>query len=426
MRQFATDNWCSPKPDGDPLVGTTRSVVGFDLDGQDVALGACDSLDRASLGSRFCLGWPTGSPIAYIFLELGWPDAAHISTSRLLSLFLARCTRCLQVIGALSPRLSSTPCFLCLTLGLRVAFPIANLCVFHFLVNAVLGLGPLLTVCGCGFVLALSPLTKSLHGRPFQRGSKFFHRQFWPGSSDVQISSVAFSILGSWSAGAMILLPEVELLGTWPCYPHAPFAMLHKVTRSTVSRSVQPFQISVNSGVVDVPCFRIPCHFGYGISGCSTPLLASTLFALFSPVCLSLGKPESALLLSKFHVVSSVCRCQFLPTRGSTACQFVQLSVLPRKGAPAAPLSALHVASFSSLPDIELRSSLLSSFTAHVRPEWLDVVSFQVAQQVYRMTVYVSQPVSSRCVCVSLSVLLAILLRESDLVRKFLQMGRRG
>ena len=36
---------------------------------------------------RFLLGWPAYSPIASVFLELGWPDASHISTSRLLSLF---------------------------------------------------------------------------------------------------------------------------------------------------------------------------------------------------------------------------------------------------------------------------------------------------------------------------------------------------
>ena len=36
---------------------------------------------------RFLLGWPLGSPIASVFLELGWPDAEHLASSRLLSLF---------------------------------------------------------------------------------------------------------------------------------------------------------------------------------------------------------------------------------------------------------------------------------------------------------------------------------------------------
>ena len=36
---------------------------------------------------RFLLGWPPGSPIAPVFLELGWPDAEHLAISRLLSLF---------------------------------------------------------------------------------------------------------------------------------------------------------------------------------------------------------------------------------------------------------------------------------------------------------------------------------------------------
>ena len=38
-------------------------------------------------GGRFLLGWPSGSPVGAVFLELGWPDARHLSTSRLLSLF---------------------------------------------------------------------------------------------------------------------------------------------------------------------------------------------------------------------------------------------------------------------------------------------------------------------------------------------------
>ena len=36
---------------------------------------------------RHLLGWPSGSPNAAVFLELGWPDAQHLCTERLLSLF---------------------------------------------------------------------------------------------------------------------------------------------------------------------------------------------------------------------------------------------------------------------------------------------------------------------------------------------------
>ena len=36
---------------------------------------------------RFLLGWPSGSPVGAVLLELGWPDALHLSTSRLLSQF---------------------------------------------------------------------------------------------------------------------------------------------------------------------------------------------------------------------------------------------------------------------------------------------------------------------------------------------------
>ena len=107
---------------------------------------------------RFFLGWLATSPIASVFLEMGSPDAAHISTSRLVSLFWTRCSR---VIGTLSLRLSSTPCFRCLSLGLRVVFPFANLCAFPSLAIVVQGLGPLLTVCGCGSDLALAPFTSA-------------------------------------------------------------------------------------------------------------------------------------------------------------------------------------------------------------------------------------------------------------------------
>ena len=75
-------------------------------------------------------------------------------------------------------------------------------------------------------------------------------------------------VLGVWSVGAMILFLEVALLGTWLCHLHAPSVMMHKVTCSIVSRSVPPSQISVNSGVVDVPYIRIPSD-----SGCGTPWL---------------------------------------------------------------------------------------------------------------------------------------------------------
>ena len=36
---------------------------------------------------RHLFGWPSGSPNAAVFLELGWPDALHPCTERLLSLF---------------------------------------------------------------------------------------------------------------------------------------------------------------------------------------------------------------------------------------------------------------------------------------------------------------------------------------------------
>ena len=142
-------------------------------------------------------------------------------------------------------------------LGCALRFPFANLCEFPFLVNAVLGLGPLLTVCGRGFVLALSPLTS-----PSMDVSSRLHP---PCRSAMWIEVLPPSILalikwctgllvryildfGVWPAGAKILFLEVELLGTWPCHPHATSAMLHKVTCSIVSRSVQPLQPKCHKG----------------------------------------------------------------------------------------------------------------------------------------------------------------------------------
>ena len=52
------------------------------------SLGALRLLNSAlRRWGRFLKGWPHGSPVASVFLELGWPDDEHLATSRLLSLF---------------------------------------------------------------------------------------------------------------------------------------------------------------------------------------------------------------------------------------------------------------------------------------------------------------------------------------------------
>ena len=138
-------------------------------------------------------------------------------------------------------------------------FPFANLCAFPSLVTVVSGL--LLTVCGCGSVLAPAPLTSV----SMDVGSRLHP----PCRSVMWIPVLPPSIvapmkwctdflvrrtlvLGVWPVGAMILFLKVALHGTWLCHPHGPSVMLHTVTCSIVSRSVPPSQISVNSGVVDV------------------------------------------------------------------------------------------------------------------------------------------------------------------------------
>ena len=205
------------------------------------------------------------------------------------------------------------------------------------LVIVVYRLGPLLTVC-CGSVLARAPLTSD--------SMDVCSRLHPPCRSVVWIPVLPSSIvapmkwctdfvvrrtlvLGGWPVGAMILFLEVALLGTWLCHLHAPSVMLHKVTCSVVSRSVPPSQNSVNSGVVDVRYIQIPSHSGCRIHGCSIPLLASTPFALSSPMSLSLGKLVSALFLS-------VLQLSALPPHGAPqhVSLTLQLSALHPQGAP--------------------------------------------------------------------------------------------
>ena len=104
--------------------------------------------------SPFLLGWPTGSPVDAVFLESGWSDAPHISTTRLLPLSLVGCR-----LSALSQRLSSAPCCRSLSLGLRVAFPCANLWPFLSLDVMAKVRGPVHTVCACASVKVFSTLT---------------------------------------------------------------------------------------------------------------------------------------------------------------------------------------------------------------------------------------------------------------------------
>ena len=60
---------------------------------------------------RHLLGWPSGSPNAAVFLEPGWPDALHLCTERLLSLFWACSWPCLVVNAALCRHsYSKLPC----------------------------------------------------------------------------------------------------------------------------------------------------------------------------------------------------------------------------------------------------------------------------------------------------------------------------
>ena len=73
------------------------------------------------------------------------------------------------MIGALSLRLSSTPCVRCLNLGLRAVFPFANLCAFPSL----------------AIVVWFWVLCQCLHGRQFQTASALSINHVDPNSSTV-------------------------------------------------------------------------------------------------------------------------------------------------------------------------------------------------------------------------------------------------
>ena len=161
---------------------------------------------------------------------------------------------------------------------------------------------------------------------------------------------------------------------------------------------MHPLQNSVNCGVVDVPHIRIPCQ------GAASAAVQHNFYLqhTFRTGLSFIGNPVSA--LCELHVVSSKCRCHFhfSPHEGSATCRFNVAALIqsfPGRGShntllsflccsfqyftardSATPLSAVPSNQFPPLPAKGLRNSL-SSFTSRERPEWLDVVSSKVAQQ---------------------------------------------
>ena len=104
-----------PASHGDLSFASIR-VLPFDLDG---------SLRK---WGRHLLGWPSGSRNAAVYFELGWPDALHLCTERLLCLFGA-CS-CLVVNAALCRHsFSKLPCPSRVH-GRLTAADCATLCVF--------------------------------------------------------------------------------------------------------------------------------------------------------------------------------------------------------------------------------------------------------------------------------------------------------
>ena len=66
---------------------TSFPVSHGDLSFASIRVPPLDSWMVLRRWGRRLLGWPSGSPNAAVFLELGWPDALHLCTERLLSLF---------------------------------------------------------------------------------------------------------------------------------------------------------------------------------------------------------------------------------------------------------------------------------------------------------------------------------------------------
>ena len=312
---------------------------------------------------HFFLGWPAGSPNVSIF-------------SRLFSLSLAGCTRCLRVIGAFSLCLSSTPCFRCLSFGLRVVFLFVNFCAFPSLVTVVWGLGPLFTVCGWGSVLAPAPLTgvsMNVCSRLHPPCRSVMWIPVLPPSivapcSGVQIFSVALSFFGVWGHD---LFPEGRAARHLVLSSSCPFCDAPHGDMFYCLSECAAF-LDLRSGVVDVPCIWIPSHSGCGIHGKGRSMSVLCCRFQFFP-------------RNGFHIMSVLCcRFQYFPAR---APQHLAVgSVSSPSVLPARAPQPFVVVSLVLVWGLSGRCCVC-----------------QVSEVVYRMIVHVTQLVSSRCVSIVLA-----------------------
>ena len=276
---------------------------------------AC-STPRCGVGRGSFLGWPPGSPIASVFLELGWPDAEHLAFSRLLSLF-----------GRVHAMPSGDPCPLpALIFNFASAVPgscrrsvltFADLLVLPFQEVLVSALVPPLTVSTPGFVHAsLLAYTQSLRQRLCTAASTLTISHV-----DLRLLSVnqgpdhvvhgrsTCSSVGARSMGSPSLPLVVVQLVTLATHFLACSVMLLKGIWPTACLRVLLSRTSVSNGVVGSLFIWMLLLSGLATLGCSTQAPLTTLLPLLSRTSHLSGK-----CVNDFCHCLSAFPCQGLPS----------------------------------------------------------------------------------------------------------------
>ena len=217
-------------------------------------------------------------PNAAVFLELGWPDAQHLCTERLLSLFsrafaMPSGERCPlpALIFHTALCVPGSWASLCVALCRSLGVPHASSCCIGFLSSA-------RCVQAWFQTHAAPPLNRSLRDRLVAAASSLsvchVHGPFAVNAGPHQIvygRSCSSSMLDSGGslAGVTTRFQGVELRGTSGSHCRALCVKLHLVTCSTVCQNAPPCLIFETSGVVSVLFTQIPFLSGFATLGSS-------------------------------------------------------------------------------------------------------------------------------------------------------------